>query len=111
MYEVNRVSGIISIGLLFCVFSHSLVKPVSEDLTPVFEENVTAVGDIFREIFEVFVEHLIAGCIYESGCKAAYVPTVTSPQPLQSGRCLLTARDQKWRTLRTGQVTQFALSR
>ena len=88
-----------------------LVKPVSEDLTSVFEENVTACADIFREIFKVFVERLVACCIYRSGCKAAYVPTVTSPHRLQSRHCLLTARDQIWRTLRTGQVTQLALSR
>jgi len=77
----------------------------------VFEENVTTGGHIFRETFEVFVERLVACCFYGSGCKAAYVPTVTSPQRLQSRHCLLTARDQIWRTLRTGQVTQLALSR
>jgi hypothetical protein len=64
------------------VSSHSLVKPVSEDLTLVLEENVTAGGDIFGEIFEIFLERLVACCIYGSGCKAAYVSTVTSPQRL-----------------------------
>ena len=33
-----------------CIFQ-SLVKPVSEDLTSAFDENVTAGSDIFREIF------------------------------------------------------------
>jgi hypothetical protein len=111
LYEVTGVSGIIRIGLFVYVSSQSLVKPASEDLTSALDENVAAGGDIFREIFEIFVENLVACCIYGSGCKAAYVSTVTSSHRLQSRHCLLTARDQIWRTLRTGQVTPLALSR
>jgi hypothetical protein len=38
--------------------SHILVKAVAEDLTSVLEGNVTASGDMFREIFEIFVKAL-----------------------------------------------------
>jgi hypothetical protein len=111
LYEVTRLSEIIRIGLFVFVSSQSLAKPVSEDLKSVLDGNVTAGGDIFRETFEIFVERLVAYCVYGSSSKAAYVSTVTSPQRLQSRHCLLTARDQIWRTLRTGQVMQLELFR
>lgn len=111
LYVVTSVSGIIRIGLLVYVILSHFGQSSGGGFNISAWRKCNCKWRYVSRNFRDFCESLVACYIYGSGCKAAYVSAVTSPQRLQRRHSLLNARDQIWRTLRTGQVTQLALSR